>query len=397
MSRTTDAASYRAVLALPYALPTFAAALVGRLAYGLLPLSVIFTVQTATGSFATAGSVVAAFGAASLSMPSKARIVDRRGQAGVLPPLAGACAAALITIAALARSDVGSPIAYVCLGLVAGLAAPPLGPSMRATWRRLTDGTTLKERAYSLDSVCEESLYLVGPMIVGLTLAIAPAEVALVTTGALLVIGTLGMVLAPPARRRAVAASVRRARFGAGPLRARGFGPVLATILVTAAALSIAYTCIAARAQEHGTPAAAGYIEAAIACGSVAGGLAWGRRRHSRSRATQLVGLVAYLAAGVSIASTAAGLLPLGAVMAVTGVAIAPLFVVAYVASDELAPPDQRTEASTWVNTANNIGSALGASTAGVLIDAVSPAAGFASAGALLAATAVAVRLAGRR
>lgn len=396
MTRTISAGSYRAVLALPYARPTFAAALVGRLAYGLLPLSLLFTVQSATDSFASAGVVVAVFGAMSLLLPFKARIVDRHGQHRVLPALAAATSGALAAIAVLTWSGTDSTAPYVALTVVAGAAAPPLGPAMRATWRVLTDGTGLKERAYSLDSVCEESLYLIGPMIVGLVLAIASGAAALMATAGLLTIGTFAMVWPPPARRPGTAAA-GPARFGIGPLRSPGFAPVVTTILATAAALSIAYTCIAARAQHHGTPEAAGYIEAAIACGSVTGGLLWGRLAHRRSRMTQLTVLVAYLAVGIAVASAATSLVALGAVMAPTGLAIAPLFVVAYLAADELAPPHQRTEASTWVNTANNIGSALGASVAGILIEGAGAGAGFAVGGALLAAVAVVVGLASRR
>src|SRR6185436_17423735 len=80
LSGTVRAGSYRDVLFLPLALRTFVPALLGRLSYGLLPLSLLFTVQQSTNSFATAGAAVAIFGLASLSMPYKARLVDRFSQ-----------------------------------------------------------------------------------------------------------------------------------------------------------------------------------------------------------------------------------------------------------------------------------------------------------------------------
>ena len=95
MSRAPGAGSYRAVLRLPFALRTFVPALAGRLAYGVFPLATLFTVQQATGSYATAGVAVAAFGLASLTLPAKARLADRFGQRAALPPLALLCAAAL--------------------------------------------------------------------------------------------------------------------------------------------------------------------------------------------------------------------------------------------------------------------------------------------------------------
>jgi MFS family permease len=149
VSGTSGAGSYRAVLALPSALPTFGAALAGRLSYGLLPLSVLFTVQQATGSFAVAGAVVAMFGITSLLLPYKSRLVDRFGQRRVLPALATASAAGLFGIAVLGTAGVTSAGLFVAAAILSGLAAAPLGPSMRSTWRHLTAGTDLKQRAYS--------------------------------------------------------------------------------------------------------------------------------------------------------------------------------------------------------------------------------------------------------
>ncbi|HEX5205300.1 MAG TPA: MFS transporter, partial [Actinoplanes sp.] len=185
MPRPAAAGSYRAVLLLPSASRTFVPALGGRLAYGLLPLATLFTIQQATGSYAAAGLALALFGLASITLPLKARYL------ALLPWLALVCALCL-GAAAL------TPWPVVFVGL-AGLAAPPLGPAMRATWRSLTEGTSLKERAYALDSIAEESLYLLGPLLAGLLIAVAPARFALLLTAGLLLAGTVGMVLAAPA------------------------------------------------------------------------------------------------------------------------------------------------------------------------------------------------------
>lgn len=59
------------------------------------------------------------------------------------------------------------------------------------------------------------------------------------------------------------------------------------------------------------------------------------------------------------------GLLP---VLALAGAAAAPLWVLAYTAADEEVDPAARTEASTWVTTSANLGSAAGTALAGVLV-----------------------------
>lgn len=79
--------------------------------------------------------------------------------------------------------------------------------------------------------------------------------------------------------------------------------------------------------------------------------------------------------------------------MAFAGVAVAPLFVVSYLASDDLTPAHQRTEASTWINTANNLGSSAGASGAGLAIDRIGLSSGFLAGGLLLTLTALTILL----
>lgn len=393
MPRPAAAGSYRAVLLLPFALRTFVPALGGRLAYGLLPLATLFTVQQSTGSYTRAGLSVALFGLASITLPLKSRLADTHGHRRVLPWLALACAL-LLAGAALTPW----PVLFVAL---AGLAAPPLGPAMRSTWRSLTDGTTLKERAYALDSIAEETLYLVGPLLTGLLIAVAPARWALLLTAALLFAGTVGMVGAGPARRIEPASPVENppgtGLFRLGPLRSTGLLGVLAVLLAVGAAISVGYTGMAAVAQSHGRPGAAGLLEAAVGVGSVLGGLLWSRRAHTRPRSRQFAGLLAVLAAGLLAATVAPGLLSLGLVMGVAGLAIAPLYVVSYLAADELSGPGPATEAGTWINVAANAGSALGAATAGIITDRAGPAPAFLLAGVVLAVTALASLASGAR
>jgi predicted MFS family arabinose efflux permease len=269
-----------------------------------------------------------------------------------------------------------------------GLLAPPLGPSMRSNWRLLTDGSALKERAYALDAVAEECLFLGGPLIAGLLISLVSAPAALACSAALLFVGTLAMVTSPVTTRTAAASP---SRHPLGPLVIPSLRRILLVVMVTASGISMAYLCVAGVAQRAGHPGAAGYVEAAIGLGSVAGGLLWARRRHTRSWAVHLGGLIAVLAAGLIAASLVTDLVVLGIVMGVAGAAVAPLFVVSYLAADEVTPPYQRTEASTWINTANNLGSAAGAALAGLVIERTAPSWGFLGGGILLVLVAVTI------
>lgn len=197
------------------------------------------------------------------------------------------------------------------------------------------------------------------------------------------------MVSAPVAKH--IAEQQTRARFlDPGPLVNAGLRRILLVIFFVAAGVSVAYVCVAGVAQAQGRAGAAGFVEAAIGLGSVVGGIVWARRSHQRSYWLHLSGLITLLAIAFLAASLAGNLIVLGVVMAIGGLAVAPLFVVSYLAADDLTPPHQRTEASTWINTINNLGSAAGSSLAGLAIDRTTPSDGFLAAGALLGLIALA-------
>jgi predicted MFS family arabinose efflux permease len=85
--------------------------------------------------------------------------------------------------------------------------------------------------------------------------------------------------------------------------------------------------------------------------------------------------------------------LPFGGAMFLAGLCIAPLLVAAYTHADELSDSGNRTQASAFVNTVNNLGTAVGAGATGLLLDHVGPASALLAGGLVLAGTAVAARL----
>ncbi len=196
------APSYLTVLRLPQAARTFGAALVARLAYGIVFLALVLTVEHATGSYAVAGGVLAVFGlASSLLAPYRARLIDQHGVHRALLPMAAACAALLGLIAAVAWQPGAPGAALWVLGTAAGACAPPLGPFMRTLWRDLVpdDDEQLLQRAYSLDTVAEELLYVVGPLLAGVLTALAEPALGVALSAVLLFGGTAVLAGSPVA------------------------------------------------------------------------------------------------------------------------------------------------------------------------------------------------------
>jgi hypothetical protein len=385
MPGVANAGSIREVMTGPGVARTFAFVVVGRLAYGLLPLCLLFTVRDSSGSFAVAAASSAAVGFATLAMPLQARWIDRYGQRRVLPWYA-LCYAALLVATGLMSTGTQPDAVWLATGLLHGVSAPALGPSMRAQWREIAVEGLPRRVAYSIDSIAEESLYLVGPLAAGVVLLVGPARFGLFLAAGVIAIGTAGLVTSPFVPGCSTTLPVGLTRVGsAGVLKRQGLVALLLVMFLVGAAGAACFLGVAAIADRAGVPGAVGVIEAGMAVGAILAGLAWARLRQDPAWPTAL-GLL-LLTSGVAQAGAAVAaphLVLVGVVLIAVGGAAAPVIVVAFTGADSLVAPEQRTEASAWVSTALNGGNALGTALAGLVL-MLGPAAPFAFAACLTA------------
>lgn len=391
MSASSTRPSYAAVLRMPHATRTFTAALVGRLSYGMVSLAVLLAVSRATGSYAAAGAVMALFGAASVFLsPLRAALVDRHGPRRALLPMAALYAGLLGTLAA-ATWRPGAPAAVLgTVAVAAGACTPPLGPTMRAVWGELVTDRRLLQRAYSLDGVAEELLFVSGPLLVGVLVGFAPPAAGVAVSALLVGIGTLAFVTSPVVKDVAVRASRARAR-----ARTR-IGRGLAQPVVVAAGVGLSLGAVDllvlafAEQRGHGDDTVA-WIFAALSAGSAVGGLLYGAVEWRAGARVRLPALTAGLGLSLAAAGLAPGFATLTGAVVCAGFFVAPALTTAYLVADESAAPGARVQAGAWVNTAVNAGISTGAAAGGLLVGHLPVGAGFALAGgaALLAAAAV--------
>ncbi|MFJ8632739.1 MFS transporter [Streptomyces sp. NPDC093568] len=385
--------SYAAVLRIPHARRTFGAALLGRLSYGVAPLSVMLAVTRSSGSYAVAGVVMALFSGASVFLsPARAALIDRYGPRRALVPMVGAHTSLLALLAALVwRPGAVTPLVLGAVAVAAGAGTPPLGPTMRAVWGRLAPERALLQRAYSLDAVAEELLFVSGPLLVGVLVGFAPPAAGVLAGAALMVLGTAGFVSSPavrdvpPARRekergtggRRVLSGIRR--------------PVIAAAGV-GLALGVVDLLVVAFAEGHGPGSGgAAWVLAALSAGSAVGGLVNGAVAWKASTGVRLSAQAAGLGLALCGAGLAQGLGTLAVAVAAVGLFVSPLITTAYLVADETAAPEARVRAGAWVNTAVNAGGTAGAAAAGVLVGRLPAGVCFALTGAAMVLTAAAV------
>lgn len=396
MSSTSVARpSYAAVLRIPHARRTFAAALLGRLSYGVVPLAMMLAVTRTLGSYAVAGTVMALFAGTSVFLsPARAALIDRYGPRRALVPMAAAYTALLgLLTAAVWRPQDASPLVLGVVGAAAGACTPPLGPTMRAVWGRIAGDRALVRRAYSLDAVAEELLFVLGPLLVGMVVGFAPPALGIVVGAVLIAAGTAGFVSSPvvgdltPGDARVKARGPGRRRVLSGIRR-----PVIAAVGVGLALGAVELLVVAfADGRGHGGGSAA-WVLAALSAGSAVGGLANGAVTWRIPAGLRL----ALPALGLGLAMFGAGLAPglgtLTTAMVIAGFFVAPAITTAYLVADEATAPETRVRAGAWVNTAVNAGSTAGTAAAGLLVGRLPTGWCFAATGAvtLLAALAVA-------
>jgi hypothetical protein len=361
--------SYCAVLRTPFARRTFLLSLVGRLSYGTVFLALVLAVSSSTGSYAQAGAAVAVFGLVNAVVaPGRAGLVDRYGPGRVLPGLVVGYAALLAALAVVTwqRGPGIGVLVPLCAG--AGACAPPLGPVMRAAWSELLADAGLLQRAYSLDTVCEEILYVVGPLIVGALVVVAAPAVGVAVSAGLVLVGTLGFVRTPPVRAR------RGVPPGDRPHSRKMCGPrgLPREPLCVAGGLGVALGAlnlfVVVFVRRHGQVSTVAWIEAALAVGSAVGGLAYGSRSWRVPIHTRLALLAGALAVLLACAGASPAVPVLALAVTAAGVLVAPTLTTAYLLADETATEENRTRAGTWVNTAFNLGDAAGAAGAGLVV-----------------------------
>ncbi|WP_413712164.1 hypothetical protein [Rhizobium sp. Rhizsp82] len=388
--------AYLAILAMPAARWSYIAAFVARLPIAMVPLSLLIFVEAATGSYAHGGLVSGAFALGSaLSVPFWGRALDRGSHRRVIAGTS-LTSAAFLALALIGTAQHWSLPAIAGLSLGVGLFFPPITPAMRVAWRRLVpDGSGLLAPAYALDAVAVETLFVLGPLVVGGLYGGGPT-LPVIATSILLATGGVGYA-ASPAGRVSGEADGRSAGDAPGAVLLQPGILLVAIIAATMAVgfgqMDVALTSAAQAISTHGLML--GLMFAAVAIGSIGGGLFFGARewRFSAYRllAASLGGFGLGLAGaglGLWLALPPLLLLP---ILTLTGLFISPGLLVMQQMIDQILPPGRTSEGQALLNAMLTAGGAAGMALGGLWADAGPPMlVFFAAAGTLLVGAGIA-------
>lgn len=388
----TAKASYLDVLGLPGALRAFVPSVLGKLSFAMVSLALLLLVQGASGSYGLAGAVAGGFGLGNVVVSSlRARMVDYYGAKRVLPWLAAGYSAALVgVIIAVLGSAPGG--VTVSLAVLAGLFPPPLGAVMRGMWARLSPTEAIRRRAYSLDAVAEELVFIVGPLLVGAMMLLPNgALIAVIIAAVTGLLGTLGLATAALRGPHAPGQRASGPTAWAGPLRHLRLWPVLLTLVAIGVVLGALEVLSTAHARAMADIGLAGALLACSALGSAVGGLIYGVRTWPWAHVARLLVLAGVACVVLATAAWASHPAVLFVLFALAGLLIAPSMITGYLAADEIAAAHERTEASALINTAVNSGATAALFLGGIWLDGMT----IAEATVLLAAVTAACVIAG--
>lgn len=392
-------ARYSALLERPAMRSVIAASVLGRLPIGITGLAILLLAQSATRSFAAGGGASACYvaGVAAVA-PLLGRWIDRYGPRPTL--LASALAFPATLVALVAAFEASAPLWITfALAAAAGASFPPITVCMRAFFRQQLGVDALLAAAYSLESVLIETIFIAGPMLVALFVAVASPATAVLAAAACGCVGTLlfvrsralsnwTIVARPP---ESSADEPRRTASLFGPLAEPGFMALLVVILCYASAFGLVEIATTAYAAEIGKPALAGVLLGVMSIGSALGGLVYGSRSWRLPLERQFPLTLALMGLGVAplVLALPEWLFSLWCVVA--GVAMAPALIMQSMLVAKTARPEHSTEAFTWSATGLLAGVGLGLTAGGQLLEfARSPAVFAAAAAVSLAAGALA-------
>jgi MFS family permease len=348
-----------------------AAQLTARFPSGMLSLAFLLHVEQQTGSYGAAGLVLAATSLGqAVAGPLTSRLMGRLGMRPVLISTLVVCTAAVVAIGVLPLTV---PM-YMAIGLVCGLATPPVQPAVRTIYPKMVNSRQLTP-LFSLDASAQEIIWVVGPVVTTFVSTQIGTVWGILLAAALMVIGGIWFISSPELGRVRIPRSKRR--FGTVLSRPPVLLATVVGFLLIGACAAIEAGVVAAFGHDG---AEAGIVLAIFSVGSLAGGLTLG---HVPIGPWSTARRMFIVFVGTALAAFSMDFWWLALTLFIAGIGIAPALAVLFATVSASVKFSDTAEAYGWVGTGQLIGAALGSALAGFLIDGYDAVGAFWAAGVL--------------
>lgn len=338
-----------------------------RLPIAMYPLGLVLIVSARTGQYGFAGVLAGIYVVANgVGNPVLARLVDRFGQSRILFPASALHVAAAVVLGVLIQTH--SPQwTFVPPTIVCGFAYLAVGSLTRARWSYVLAGRTELAAAYSLESVLDELIFTVGPLIATVLATEADPVLVLVLAAILVTVGAVWLHGLSATEPPPLAADAPR---HGSALRSPGMTMLILTAVAMGSIFASAEVTIVAFCGQHGHRSLSGAVLACFAFGSATSGLLYGARQW-HAGVLQRFRLQALIFGALPVLFLAA---PNVGVLAgcafVVGLGIAPTLITAFGLIEQIVAAPALTEGLAWLTTGLSIGYGIGSALVGGIADA---------------------------
>jgi MFS family permease len=359
--------AYVQVLRTPHALPMVLAAFIGRLPLSMVGLGCVLLVASETGSYGLGGAI-AAVGAVTTALagPVIGRLADTLGQRRVLLPVLLIFVVSGATFLVALRHGWPLWTVFAAAG-VSGACIPPVSSMIRVRWTHLLRGSHRLPTALAMESVVDEFVFIVGPVLVTFLSTTGHATSGVVTAFTLATVGSL--LFAAQARTEPPPGG-HESRSGPSAMRTPGLRVLFVVGGSVGAILGTLEIALVGFADQVGAKSMSGVLIAGLALGSMASGIGWGTVRWRLPLRRRLLGVLTLMTVCTLPLLVARDIWVLLPFVVLAGVAVSPSLISSFTLAEVLVPRAAVTEAFTWIGTALGLGVAVGASVAGKIVDA---------------------------
>jgi MFS family permease len=360
-------ARYATLLAIPDIRQAFVSSFLGRIPIGIAGLAILLLLQSVEDSYAQAGIVGASYVAGlAVAAPMLGRLIDTAGPRRVLSVCALLYPAALFALiwSASARAPMGGTLALAAL---AGASFPPVTACQRAWLRQKLGDDVLLTAALSLDALLVEVVFIVGPLLVALLVALVSPAAAVAAAGVCGLMGSIQFIRAQALKTWKLRAPFRRAFLG--PLAEPDFAMLLCLVTCYATVFGLIEIGVTAYAAEAGRPALAGVLLGVMSVGSALGALSYGSRQRKLALKLQFSYSLALMGLGIVPLALIAHPIIFAVSCVVAGVAMTPTLIIQATLVTKTVRAEYSTEGFTWSATALLAGVGIGLALGGQLLE----------------------------
>jgi MFS family permease len=348
----------------PHALSTLGFGALGRVPMAMNTVAIVFLVSDVRDSFALAGLTSAFYTmSGAILSPRIGKLADQFGTRSVLLPVTAINAVA--TLGLLYFID-HSTIGLLLLASVCGATFPNFGSYTRTRWSRSIDDQKELGSALSLESVFDETAFVVGPAFAGFLLSLYGSHSPLLAGIVFLLIGGVGLALTSTDHGGFERVHDDHTR---GILAI----PYVKSLLLSLVALGLLFgsnfIVIIAVAKEAGRVSEGGLWVGLYPIGSTISGLAYGFIHWKISSSIRYTVSLAVMTVCTSGILFFQDLDTIVFWIIISGVAIGPALISANAYMKELVPLSRLNEAFAFVSAALSLGITIGSTSAGLIVE----------------------------